>query len=452
VLAAFGGDCGGAAPVSFESRRRGIAPTLSCWDSPFSASGLACKLIRGGALTGKDDRILVVGGGLGGAALALALARKGFRIGLLEQAPEFGVIGYGIQLGPNVFPMFDRLGISDAVLAQSIVPQAILMIDSVDAGVIAAIPTGAASFRERFKRPYIVIHRVDLHRILLDACEAEANVELMPLTGAQSFEDAGDRVRLRTADNRTIEGAAVIGADGIHSTVRQQMLDEGEARAIGFVAHRTIVPMEEVKADVHRNEVVLWSGPGFHIVHYPLRGGTLFNVVAVFKTSTYLERGDIESYRADLDRTYKDSHPSMKSLLAMMDLQRRFVIADRDPIRRWSKGRVTLLGDAAHPTLQTLAQGACMAIEDAVCLAECIEIAGGDFERAFRQYESARYLRTARVQFESRYHWDNFYHAGGIEREVAREIWSRRSEQDMFDCLAWLYDGFDLPQKQGAAA
>jgi 2-polyprenyl-6-methoxyphenol hydroxylase-like FAD-dependent oxidoreductase len=393
------------------------------------------------------DPILVVGGGLGGAAVALALARKGFRVCLLEQAPEFGVIGYGIQLGPNAFYMFDRLGVCEAVLAQSIIPHALLMLDSVDARVIARIPTGA-SFNARFKRPYIVIHRIDLHRILLDACERQPNVELMPLTGVARYEDLGDSVRLHTENNQHIDGAAIIGADGLRSTVRQQMVNEGEPRMIGFVAHRTIVPMSEVPADVHRNEVVLWSGPGFHIVHYPLRASTLFNIVAVFKTSTYLERGDIASYRADLDRTYCDSHPSMKALLSMMDLSRRWVISDRDPIRHWSKGRVTLLGDAAHPTLQTLAQGACMAIEDAVCLAELVEQAGDDFAGAFHRYERARYLRTARVQFESRYHWDNFYHVGGVEREVAREIWSQRSEQEMFDCLAWLYDGFTLPQSR----
>ena len=401
-------------------------------------------------MAGKGDPILVVGGGLGGASVALALARKGFAVRLLEQAPEFGVIGYGIQLGPNAFAMFDKLGVSDAVLRKSIVPKAVLMIDSIDAGVIARIPTGA-SFTARFKRPYIVIHRVDLHRILLDACEAEANVELMPLTGAEHYEDLGDRIRLRTQDNRTIEGAALIGADGLHSTIRQQMLAEGEPRMVGFVAHRTIVPMQDVKTDVYRDEVVLWSGPGFHIVHYPLRANTLFNIVAVFKTSTYLERGDLASYRADLDRTYRHSHPSMKALLAMMDLSRRWVISDRDPIRHWSRGRVTLVGDAAHPTLQTLAQGACMAIEDAVCLAELIEQANDDFAGAFRRYENARYLRTARVQFESRYHWDNFYHVGGVEREVAREIWSRRGEDEMFDCLAWLYDGFALPPRREAA-
>jgi 2-polyprenyl-6-methoxyphenol hydroxylase-like FAD-dependent oxidoreductase len=205
-----------------------------------------------------------------------------------------------------------------------------------------------------------------------------------------------------------------------------------------------------VHVDVHRNEMVMWSGPGFHIITYPLRGHTLFNIVAVFRTSTYAERGDTAGYRAELDHTYRDSHPTMKALLAMMDLERRWAISDRDPIRHWSRGRVTLVGDAAHPTLQSLAQGACMAIEDAVCLAETIELADGDFAKAFRDYERARYLRTARVQYESRYLWDNFYHVEGIEREVMRQSVSARSEQDVMDCVAWLYDGFALPT--GAAA
>jgi 3-hydroxybenzoate 6-monooxygenase len=399
----------------------------------------------------KDDPILIVGCGLGGAAAALALGRKGRRVRVLEQAQELGVIGYGIQLGPNVFSMFDRLGVTERVLAHAIVPRSVLMIDSVDAGVIVRIPTGA-SFGERFKRPYIVIHRVDLHRVLLDACEALSNIELIPGAGVLAFEDLGDRVCITTEDNRTFEGAALIGADGLNSTIRTQMFDEGGPRMIGFVAHRTIVPMTDVHADVYRDDVVLWSGPGFHIVHYPLRAGTLFNIVAVFKTSTYGEKGDVARYRAELDRTYRQSHPSMKALLAMMNLERRWAISDRDPIRHWSKGRVTLLGDAAHPTLQSLAQGACMAIEDAVCLAETIELADGDFECAFGQYESARYLRTARVQFESRYYWDNFYHLGGIEREVMRQTWEGRTERDVFECLAWLYDGFRLPDRSDTAS
>ena len=403
-------------------------------------------------MAGRPDPILIVGGGLGGAAAALALARKGFAVRVLEQAPEFGVIGYGIQLGPNVFPMFDRLGVTDAVLGQATRPKAILMVDWADGGVIARIPT-ADSFLKRFKRPYVVIHRVDLHRLLLDACRALPNVELAASCNVVGFQEHGDRVRLRTEDGRTIEGVALIGADGLRSTVRQQMLDEGEPRMIGYVAHRTIVPMADVTFDVDRDDVVLWSGPGFHIVHYPLRDGTLFNVVTVFRTSDDAKPSDTSSPHPDLAHVYRDSHPTMKSLWAMMDLSRRgWVSSDRDPIRHWSRGRVTLIGDAAHPTLQTLAQGACMAIEDAVCLAALVESAAGDVVGAFRRYERARYLRTARVQFESRYHWDNFYHVGGIEREVARQIWSGRGEDAMFDCLAWLYDGFSLPEPIGAAA
>jgi salicylate hydroxylase len=393
------------------------------------------------------EPILVVGGGLGGAAVSLALARKGFRVRLIEQTAEFGVIGYGIQLGPNVFPMFDRLGISDAVLKAALRPAHVRMVDSVDGETIGCFPTGA-SFVERFKRPYVVIHREDLHRILLDACAALQNVEMMPNTGVVSYEDLGERVRLLTSDGRAIEGAALIGADGLRSTVRQQMRNEGEPRIIGYVAHRTIVPMSSVTFDVNRDDVVLWSGDGFHIVHYPLRHKTLFNVVTVFKTLN-AQPTDTESPHPDLAHVYRDSHPTMRALWGMMDLNRRgWVSSDRDPIRHWSKGRVTLLGDGAHPTLQTLAQGACMAIEDAVCLAELIGMAEGDFEGAFLQYERARYLRTARVQFESRYHWENWYHVGGIEREVARQIWSRKTEQQMFDCLAWLYDGFALPGPQ----
>jgi 3-hydroxybenzoate 6-monooxygenase len=399
----------------------------------------------------KDDVVLVIGGGLGGAAVALALGRKGYSVRVLEQASQFGVIGYGIQLGPNVFPMFDRLGVTDAVMAHAITPDAILMLDSVDGGVMARIPTGE-SFRNRFKRPYIVIHRVDLHRVLLDACRVLPNVELVADTSVESYENHPDGVRVCTKNGEEINGLALVGADGLRSTIRQQMLSEGDPRMIGYVAHRTIVAMGDVRADVRHNEVVLWSGPGFHIVHYPLRAGSLFNIVAVFRSSTYSERGDAASYRDELNRTYRDSHPAMKALLAMLDLERRWVISDRDPIRHWSRGCITLLGDAAHPTLQSLAQGACMAIEDAVCLAELVALSTGDFARAFKQYESARYLRTARVQYESRYLWDNLYHLDGIEREVARSAWSDRHEEQMFECLAWLYDGFDVPDRLPEAA
>ncbi len=390
--------------------------------------------------------IIVVGGGLGGAMTALALGRKGFDILLLEEAEEFGVIGYGIQLGPNVFWMLDRLGVADAVLAVALRPMSLVMYDWMDGAVITRIPT-RESFVKRFGKPYVVIHRVDLHRVLLDACRALPNVQMLASTAVKSFEDKGDRVRVEIADGRHFEGAALIGADGIRSTIRQQMTNEGPPRSLGYVAHRTIVPMSDVNFDVDTDNVVMWSGDGFHIVHYPLRDHSLFNVVTVFKTLD-MAPTDTDSPHPDLARVYRDSHPTMKKLWGMMDLSRRgWVSHDRDPIRHWSRGRVTLLGDAAHPTLQSLAQGACMAIEDAVCLAELLNDTSGDrVETAFKRYVNARYLRTARVQFESRYFWDNWYHVGGLEREVMREMWQKKSEQEMFDCVAWLYDGFELPR------
>ncbi|HYC15769.1 MAG TPA: FAD-dependent monooxygenase [Pseudolabrys sp.] len=388
--------------------------------------------------------ILIVGGGIGGLAAALALGRKGWPVKVLEETPEFGAIGYGIQLGPNVFHMFERLGITQAVLKKAIIPKAVTMLDSVDGAVIVRVPTETA-FQKRFKYPYVVLHRVDLHQILLDACNAVPTIELVPTTKVSGFVDCGDKIRL-LANNDTIDGAAIIAADGLRSVIRQQLLNEGEPRMVGYVAHRTIVPMDQVSADVRHDESVLWSGPGFHMVHYPLRDFTLFNIVAVFKTSTYAERGDPSDYRAEIDRTYRNSHPTMKALLAMMDLGRRWAISDRDPIRHWSKGRVGLLGDAAHPTLQSLAQGACMAIEDAVCLAELIEQADGDFPAAFRRYSIARYVRTARVQFESRFMWDHFYHVDDIARDVMRASYADKCDEDLHNCLAWLYDGFTLPK------
>jgi salicylate hydroxylase len=390
-----------------------------------------------------SDSILIVGGGLGGLTAALALAQRGRVVRVLEGAPEFGAIGYGIQFGPNVFHVLDRIGVSAAVLEQADSPPAVLMFDALNGEEVTRVPTGP-SFRARFKYPYIIIHRIDLHNVMLEACRRDPRITLEPNAMMSRFEDRGDGVTVTTEDGRSFQGAALIGADGIRSRTRAQLFNDGEPRPNGFVAHRTIVPMAAVTADVPRDVVVLWGGPGFHIVHYPLRHGTLFNIVAVFRSSAHIERGDVAGYRAELDRTYRHAHPAMKALLAMLDFKWRGPIGDRDPIRHWHKGRVALLGDAAHPTLQSLAQGACMAIEDGLCLAECMHAARGDYQAAFRRYETARNVRTARVTLESRHLWE-VYHADDIAREVYWQMLSERSEADTFQCLAWLYDGFTLP-------
>lgn len=390
--------------------------------------------------------LIVAGGGLGGLAVALALGRQGRRVRVLEQTPELGAIGYGIQLGPNVFPMFERLGVAEAVLAQSILPRACIMFDALSGDELTRIP-GERMLRARFGHPYIVIHRVDLHRVLLDACRATAGVTLEPSRSVAGYAQQGDRVTVTTEDGRVIEGAGLIGADGLRSVVRAKIVGDGDPKPVGYVAHRTIVPMDEVPAGVARDISALWIGPGFHMVHYPLRHNTLFNIVAVFRTDTFDAKGDGGFHSAEVARTYKTAHPVMKSLLEKMDLERRWVIADRDPVRHWSDGRVTILGDAAHPALQTFAQGACMAIEDAVCLAEMIAQAGDDLAAAFKRFERVRLVRTARVQLEGRSMWEG-YHADGIARDVWRQTFSR-GEREVCECLAWLYDGVKLSDMVG---
>jgi salicylate hydroxylase len=387
--------------------------------------------------------ILVVGGGLGGLTTALALGQRGWPVHVLEQAPEIEPIGFGIQLGPNVFSMLERLGVAEAVQRVSHLPSAILMFDAVTGEEQARIPCGP-ELRARFTHPYVVIHRVDLHQILLDACERLPNIRLSASTTVTGFEDLGDRVRAGIQDGPPIEGAAIVGADGLRSRLRAQLFEEGEPNMIGYVAHRSVVPMAKVPKEVQRDEVVLWAGPGFHIVHYPLRRGELFNLVAVFRTPTYTQKFDAAACIREVEQNYRTAHPAMKTLLSLMDFERRWIISDRDPIRSWSSGRATLLGDAAHPTLQSLAQGACMAIEDAVCLAELIELSRGDYVPAFEQYQTERLVRTARVQLESRYLWD-VYHAEDIARDVRRQTFLARSGRDYYDCLAWLWDGFALP-------
>jgi salicylate hydroxylase len=394
----------------------------------------------------RDNPIIIVGGGLGGLTTALALARRGFAVQVLEGASEFGAIGYGIQFGPNVFAVFDSLGIGEKVRQCADSPPGVIMVDALDGREVTRVSTGHPSFRARFKYPYIIVHRIDLHHVLLEACARSERIALVSDAMVTSFEQRGEKIVVRTEDGRSFTGAALIGADGVRSRIREQMFGDGDPQLIGYVSHRTIVPMGEVPAGVDRKDVVLWAGPGFHIVHYPLRHGALFNIVAVFRTSRYAEKGDAARYRADLQATYRNAHPTMQALLAMMDLRRRWALGVRDPVRVWHTGRAVLLGDAAHPTLQSLAQGACMAIEDGLCLAEFVHLCGGDFAQAFRRYERARCVRTARVTLESNYIW-GVYHADDIAREVHWQSLSERSQADIHQCLAWLYDGFRFPQE-----
>ncbi|MCY1260579.1 3-hydroxybenzoate 6-hydroxylase [compost metagenome] len=389
-----------------------------------------------------DLPIIVVGGGLGGLSLALALGQKGRRVHILEQAPQISPIGYGIQLGPNVFKAFDRLGISETVKAAADFPLSLVMPDAESGQTLAQVPLKSEKFHRRFDNPYIVIHRADIHNILLEACRRTPGIELTVNATAVQFEDRGrDGVCVTCADGRRFDGAALIGADGLNSRIRSHVAGEAPARAVGYVAHRTIIDMKDVPADLpHQHDVVLWAGPGYHVVHYPLRNRSIFNIVAVFKDPAP-GHGDLRvTHEEDVRHVYAEAHPALKKLLSMMDLERRWVLADRDPIRQWTRGRVALLGDAVHPTLQSLAQGAGMAIEDAVCLADLLHGMDYDYERAFREYPRRRLVRSARIQLGSRELWE-FYHAEGIAREVRDAGLKERGEDDYYDCLEWIWKG-----------
>jgi 3-hydroxybenzoate 6-monooxygenase len=396
-----------------------------------------------------DLPVLVVGGGIGGLAAALALGRKGLKVRVFEQGSEFKEIGAGIQLGPNVYRMFELLGLTGEIERYSVHPDNMVMMDGLTGEEVIRLPVGGAAFRERFGGYlYGVIHRADLHQVFLDACMGEKNVELNVLAKALRFEQADGSVTLHVDGGGKVEGCALIGADGLWSRVRNQLLGDDKPRVSGHIAYRAVLPRAEVPADLWQNNVVLWAGPKTHLVHYPLRRGELYNLVAVFHSDKYEEGWNVYGDPQELEQKFSSERPEVKRLLAKINAWKMWVLCDREPVREWSRGRVTLLGDAAHPTLQYMAQGANMAIEDAVVLAACVELSGRDWEKAFLRYQDERYLRTARVQITSRYYGD-LYHAAGVVRELRNQFLSPKPGADpdrpSFEGVAWLYDGVRPP-------
>jgi len=392
---------------------------------------------------------LVSGGGIGGLAVALALARKGYAVRVLEQSSEFKEIGAGIQLGPNVFRMFELLGLTDAIKGIAAFPENLVMMDALTGEEITRVPVGSKEFSARFGGyPYAVIHRADMHRVYLEACQAEKGIELSVLRKAVRFDDRSDkthdRVVLHMEDGEKIEGCALIGADGLWSRVREQLLGDGKPRVSGHIAYRAVLEREDVPEGLWQNNVVLWAGPKTHLVHYPLRRGELYNLVAVFHSDKYDEGWNAFGDPEELHERFSGERPEVLALLAKIEAWKMWVLCDREPVREWSKGRVTLLGDAAHPMLQYLAQGANMATEDGVVLAACVGISGGNIEAAFKRYQDERYLRTARVQTTARFYGDVF-HVAGVMRELRNAWLAEPSAGPPGQAMAWLYDGIRVP-------
>ena len=380
--------------------------------------------------------VLVAGGGIGGLAAALALVRQGFSVKVLEQAAQLGEIGAGIQLGPNAFSAFDALGIGEKARGRAVYTDEMVMHDALDETLVGRIPTGEA-FRQRFGNPYAVIHRADVHMSLLEGVRGSGLVELLTSTAVQRVEQDDTGVTVFDGAGNRHRGVALIGADGVKSAVRRQYVGD-EARVSGHVVYRAVVDRENFPADLRWNAASIWVGPNCHLVHYPLRGGEQYNVVVTFHSREKEEWSVREGSRAEVQSYFEGICPKARQLIDLPKDWKRWATADREPIAQWNFGRVTLLGDAAHATLQYLAQGACMALEDAVTLGEALRMQDNDIGKAFDLYQRSRVARTARVVLSAR-EMGRIFHAKGVERLVRNDLWKGRTPERFYDAMEWLY-------------
>jgi 3-hydroxybenzoate 6-monooxygenase len=380
--------------------------------------------------------VLVAGGGIGGLAVALALARRGYAVQVLEQAAHIGEIGAGIQLGPNAFAAFDALGVGEQARARAVYTDSLVMHDAVDESELGRLPTGEA-FRARFGNPYAVIHRADVHLSLWEGAMASGRVSLLAGTRVERVEQDEAGVTVHDQHGHAHHGQALIGADGVKSVVRQQFVGD-PARVTGHVVYRAVVDKQDFPEDLRWNAASLWAGPNCHLVHYPLRGGEQYNVVVTFHSRQAEEWGVREGSKEEVQSYFQGICPRARQLIDLPRSWKRWATADRDPIAQWSYGRVTLLGDAAHPTTQYLAQGACMAMEDAVTLGEALRVNSDAWLPALQLYERSRVARTARIVLGSR-EMGRLYHAQGVERLVRNQLWAGRTPERFYDALEWLY-------------
>lgn len=388
--------------------------------------------------------ILIAGGGIGGLAAALALAQKGRKVRVLEKAAEFGEIGYGIQMGPNVARMLDRLGVLKALEPGSVFPEALIFVDALTNEEISRIALGKA-FLARYKFRYFVIHRRDLHGGLLAACRAREEIALEASRDVKSFEQKGGAVSVICQNGAEYEGAALIGADGLWSPVRQAVLGDGAPRMAGHYVYRGVVPDAQIVDRSRIGSMTIWGGPDLHMVQYRLQGGAVMNNVATIASRRF-RKGEANAGAPDeLEEIFARTHPGVRDNLRYVSRERNWVLHDREPATNWTLGRVTLLGDAAHPTLQYLAQGAQMAIEDGVVLAEKVAAAGEDYNRAFLAYQRERMNRTARVVLSSRF-FGEYIHVDGGARELRNELANGRDPDNPWE-VDWLYKGIDINAK-----
>lgn len=379
---------------------------------------------------------LVVGGGIGGLAASLALARKGYRVHVLEQAVTFSEIGAGIQLAPNASSVLDHLGVLGQISQCAVYPRRMLLVDALSGETLTAADLDEP-FLRAFRYPYVVMHRNDLLTILLDACRHSEQIILETNRHVLTVEDLGDGAQVTCSDGTTYVCDALIGADGLRSVIRTLVMDDQEPLCEGFVAYRGAIPAAEATEHAGLETIRFWIGPNLHFIQYPLRRGELYNQVAVFKSDRYRADADDWGSEEELEAHFAQTHESVRRALTRIKRDRHWTMYDRLPTDTWTRHHITLLGDAAHPMFQYIAQGACQALEDAACLAETLAHHEGDVSTAFLAYQAERIPRTARVQRTARLFGD-IIHRQGIEALRRNEVLAERTDTD-YTHMHWFY-------------
>lgn len=387
--------------------------------------------------------VLVVGGGIGGLSTALALTRQGLRVRLYEQAAEFGEVGAGLQLAPNCTRVLDDHGLLDEAVALGVLPERMVMKDALDAEELTHLDL--EDLEHRYGSPYLVIHRSDLHGIFLRACR-RSGVDLINGARCTAYENTVGGARVTFADGTADEAEVVIAADGLHSTARPLLVADEPVNS-AYVSYRGTVSFDQVRAHaVHEKDVVVYVGPRCHFVQYPLRGGEMFNQVAVFESPRALAGEEDWGTPDELDRAFEGTCAQIRQGLPLMWRDRRWRMYDRDPIPNWVTGRIALLGDAAHPPLQYMAQGAVMAIEDGWVLAEHVRAgrprrtghsSGVDWAAALAAYEAVRAEHCRRVVLTAR-EWGGLWHVEGTRRLQRNALLRSRDPYD-YGFTDWVY-------------
>ena len=383
-------------------------------------------------------RILIVGAGIGGLTAALALLREGHEVHVYEQAPALAELGAGVQISANGARVLFALGLEDAIRRVWCEPAG-KEIRLWNTGETWKLFDLGAESVARYGAPYFMIHRADLHRVLIDAVRALAPQAIRLNARCTGFDDNSTGVTLYLSNADTVAGDALIGADGVHSRIRNALVGDDKPEFTGCMAWRGLVPTETLPAHMRRNVGVNWVGPGGHVINYQLRRGEIFNFVGVVErdwpVESWTEKGSREECAADFAGWNEDIHAVIRNI----EQPYKWALLGRTPLTRFSHGRVTLLGDAAHPTLPMLAQGANMAIEDGMVLARCIA-AYDNTDTALAHYDAARVERTARLvqganEMAKRFHNPALADAAGAKAYVDAQ-WSEATVKQRYD---WVF-------------